>query len=79
MSVIDAMAKTDIDQHEPELTVAASDFADRLEAVMVPSLLTVHVDDPASPFVLRTTQWELAESYVAVNSAISILGKHGTK
>ena len=46
MSVIDAMAKTDIDQHEPELTVA-----DRLEAVMVPSLLTVHVDDPASPFV----------------------------
>ena len=51
MSVIDAMAKTDIDQHEPELTVAASAFADRLEAVMIPSLLTVHVDDPASPFV----------------------------
>ena len=51
ISVTGSITRTDIYQHEPELTVAASDLAERLEAVIVPSPLTVQVDDPADPFV----------------------------
>ena len=56
MPVIDTVTKTYIYQHEPALTAAASALADRLEAVIVPSPLAVHVDDPADPFVCTTTQ-----------------------